>query len=424
MALQQIDRDTVQPNGKRGAPGRTAMGIVNQNAVETEQRLAALEEGAPGVGSRLDALDSAVESAVEAASSGLAQEAEARVAGDAAIQHSMGVLAGEVESLHERMRGGSYFINGDFRFWHRWPSGAAVSMAGYRADRFIGNLSNVTGTLSRLDFGPGNKTGRYGVRIVIASPTGSHGANYSQKLEGVGTLSGQQVVLSIKCKASVAGKKFGVRIFQEFGTGGGASTLTSTEIGVFEFPSTMNVVEIPFVMPSIAGKVVGTSGTDCVWVVVDLIDTVGYGGQLQGQTGTYDFDYWKIEPGSVATEFELRPDAVELELCQRYCETLSMTGMVGVTFTTNGDTRSARPFKTKKRSNPSLTYTGYLFVIGFGGAGIFLNVDLGSLNFSANTDAVKLGGVGNITALQPHGGVVTWGDSGGGACVVLADSEL
>lgn len=63
----------------------------------------------------------------------------------------------------------------------------------------------------------------------------------------------------------------------------------------------------------------------------------------------------QVEPGEVATAFELRPAAVELMLCQRYYEkgfsTQEGHGTVG-----SGESHTER-FATPKRVAPTLTYT-------------------------------------------------------------------
>jgi len=70
----------------------------------------------------------------------------------------------------------------------------------------------------------------------------------------------------------------------------------------------------------VSGKIVGTDNNDNLHVLIDFADSSAYGGQLSGQVGTFDLDYWQIEVGEVATPLEIRPRAVEFALCQRFYE--------------------------------------------------------------------------------------------------------
>ncbi len=312
------------------------------------------------------------------------------------------------------------FINANFGIWQRATS--QVNMGGYCVDRHIGNRSNVTAPISRIDLGPANPTGRWGCRISVTATSGTHGCNFGQKIENVGTFSGQQVTLSLKAAADVAGKKLGVRVIQSFGAGGSATV--TTEVGVFTLANTHSVQSLSFVVPPISGKILGSDNNDCLWIILDFADSSAHGGQLSGQLGVYDLDYWQLEVGPNSTHLDERDPAVEFMICQRFYQITSMQGVTGVTFTTNGDTRCTRNLRVKMRATPSFGYTGSLDVIGQGPDGTFLNINLGTLSVSASSEIVAIGGVSNIVPLQAGGGVVTWGDNRANFCNIHTDAEL
>ena len=73
---------------------------------------------------------------------------------------------------------------------------------------------------------------------------------------------------------------------------------------------------------------------------VNCLDTVG---NIFAITGV------QLEKGSVASEFKVRPNQVELAMCQRYYE------IAGGTTTTANGTWFIRPFKVQKRVTPTIT---------------------------------------------------------------------
>lgn len=89
MALQQIDINTPQPNGKFGESTRSTNIKINANTAEIGQRLEALEGGSAGVGERLDEEVTARAAADLALGARLDGEAEARVAADSQLAASV-----------------------------------------------------------------------------------------------------------------------------------------------------------------------------------------------------------------------------------------------------------------------------------------------------------------------------------------------
>lgn len=71
-------------------------------------------------------------------------------------------------------------------------------------------------------------------------------------------------------------------------------------------------------------------------------------------SGTFSLP--QLELGSTATPFELRPEGVELELCQRYCLVLG-TNLVAMADFGGRYTRDMMLLPTTMRTTPSLSYT-------------------------------------------------------------------
>ena len=64
----------------------------------------------------------------------------------------------------------------------------------------------------------------------------------------------------------------------------------------------------------------------------------------------------QLEAGSFATPFERRPYTIERQLCERYYQTIYVTKVVAVIYTSNGDTRAdERTIPTPMRATPSIS---------------------------------------------------------------------
>lgn len=445
MALKHIDQDTLYPGGKRGLPGRPTIAIVNENTLETELRLQTLEGGTGGVSAALDALEQgqgALQSGLDAeelARTGADGELHARItaeqaarqAADNAEQEARQAADNALAARVDRIPGKNRFINGALGIWQRRFGGRVGVGAGslgaeaYFADRFSHSALGCTHDVQRVDI-TGNTpiaySARYAMVVTVSGATATSGAWMGQRIEGVRSLTGPATI-SFKGNGGTAGVKIGVRVIQQFGTGGSPAATVTTEAGVITLTAAAAQHSISLVIPSVINKTLGTNGNDNIYVVFDLCGT-GYGGALVGQNAQFGLSEFYIEPGNTATTAVWRPEAYELALCQRFCEPLELVNILGITFTTNGDTRCSRPFKVRKRANPSLTYSGTLNVIGVGAGGHVLNIALGALSLGADTDVLSISGVSNIGGLSPAGAVVTWGDNGVGRCIAIADAEF
>ncbi|MGB9101401.1 hypothetical protein KX724_01320 [Stenotrophomonas indicatrix] len=281
MSRRIIDLDSIQPNGKRGETQRPAFTKINENFAEVYDALAAVEK-----------LPETVDHAISG-----------------------------------RLPGRNLFINGGLQFWQRRTSGRVGSGSGtlgaetFFADRFSNSALSCSHDIQRVPY-----EGQLGYpedtrAILVCTVSGAvanSGAWMGQRIEGVRSASGA-VTISVWANSDVAGRKVGVRVIQDFGTGGTPSPQVSTEAGVLTLSTGASRQSLTVTLPSTKGKKLGTNGNDHIYVVFDLC-AGGYGGALAGQNGSFGFTQFQVEPGRNATNFDWRPPGVELALCQRYYE--------------------------------------------------------------------------------------------------------
>ena len=255
-------------------------------------------------------------------------------------------------------------INGNFDIWQRGPAGHVGNLAGpaqalYGPDRWMLSMpANSAAVWERLGFGPGegSNEGRFGLRVSRSGS--SDGMRISQPIEGVETGAGKWVTVSFYMRSSIH-HTCNVMLRQSFGVGG-----TDAGPGVSEQVAVTPVFKryvVTLNVPSIAGKT-RVPGRDFLELVFDS----------QG-AGAYNLDLISVqlETGAVATEFELRPFAQELMLCQRYYEkTFSyeiqpqhrithIGSLVSIVYHGQAGSSSQPlghwPFKVEKRATPSIT---------------------------------------------------------------------
>ncbi|WP_164117898.1 hypothetical protein [Stenotrophomonas maltophilia] len=268
MSRKIIDLDTVQANGKRGETQRPAFTKINANFAEIYDGLGNVESTLAGIAGRLT--------------------------------------------------GRNVLINGDFRFWQRGSSRTVVApLAVYVPDRYqIVCTGAGQVRVARKEFG----TPAFGVpgymSCDVSGATAATEAFCTQPVEGVQTLSGSKVTLSMQAWADSPGRKIGVRFIQSFGSGG--SPDMTVYAGVQELGTASSLRYFTADLPSIQGKAVGPNSK--LHVIVDFCTPAAYGGQLVAQSGSFSLTCMQLERGATPTEYELRPDSIELMLCQRYFE--------------------------------------------------------------------------------------------------------
>lgn len=282
MARKIIDLDSVQPNGKRGETQRPAFTKINENFAEVYDALVDV----------------------------------------AKIPETVD------DAITERVPGRNLLINGGLQFWQRRNSGRVGSGAGtlgaetFFADRFSNSALNCSQDIQRVVY-DGQQIGypddtRSILVCTVSGAIASSGSWMGQRIEGVRSAGGA-ITISVWANGDVAGRKVGVRVIQDFGTGGSPAAQTSTEAGVLTLTTGATRQSLTVTLPSTKGKRLGSNGNDHIYVVFDLC-AGGYGGALAGQNGSFGFTQFQVESGRAATRFDWRPPGVELGLCQRYYE--------------------------------------------------------------------------------------------------------
>ena len=206
-------------------------------------------------------------------------------------------------------------INGSFRLWQRGIS--FTSSNTYGADRWKHAYGDGAGTTSRQSFALGQTDvpgePRYYWRHDRTTAASATSTVIRQRIEGVRTISGITATWSFYGKCNLA-KSFNLFIFQNFGTGGSPSSMVVTGPTAFNCTTSWSRHQFTFNIPSLSGKTVGADGNDYVEIVL----------QESGSFSTFTLDLAQVqlEKGSVATPFQYRPVATELNLAQRYyCKT-------------------------------------------------------------------------------------------------------
>ncbi|WP_164272517.1 hypothetical protein [Stenotrophomonas sp. B1-1] len=364
MALQQIDINTPQPNGKFGESTRSANIKHNSNITEVGQRLEALEADSGGAGEAIDDLRLDLQQEVLDRQQADA-DAGARIDAEQAARQQLS------ESVWERLRSlaKNLLINADFDIWQRRTSGrvgvgpGSLGSEAYFADRFSASALNCNLDVSRGIVGAGVTSLPPRVTNAILYNVNSLGSNPAawsgQRIEDVRSAQGQ-VTLSMWLNGD-AGRKVGVRAIQQFGSGGSASV--TTEAGLIECPTTPTLVHITFTVPSTAGKTIGANSS--LYLVIDFCGG-GYGGQIASQSGAFAISEMQLEFGAAPTDFERTPEAVQLLNCQRYYQKSFPVGAVpgagvaggvmapGVAFSGTA-ARVSQRFRVDMRATPAVT---------------------------------------------------------------------
>ena len=240
-------------------------------------------------------------------------------------------------------------INGNFDFWQRGTASVTVSTAGtaysYLADKWAltcaGTASSNTLAQGVFTVGqstiPNNPVNFQAVTIGTLSSDTANGAVYlSQNIESVSTLEGKSVVISFWMFSSTAAP-VAVEVAQNFGAGGSPSATVYTPMNfvVNNVPSGSNKITLTtgwvkytatVAIPSISGKTVGTTPFTSslalnIWFSAGTAFNARTGTLGLGTAGyTFNIAQVQIEEGLYPTPFEVRPYALELSLCRRYCQ--------------------------------------------------------------------------------------------------------
>ena len=220
----------------------------------------------------------------------------------------LAALIGSQTALSNRNR----IINGEFQIWQR---GTSTTSDGYQtADRYQGSSQNGAATMSQQSFTIGQTDvpgePKYYYRHNQTTQATDYMPNIQHRIEGVRSLAGQRVTLSLYAKASksLALKTY---IFQHFGSGGSPSSGVVVENSptIATLTTSWQKVTYTFDVDSINGKTIGSNGDDYLAVYLQF---------PMSDTYSVDLALLQLEVGEQATPFEHRSFGDELIRCQRY----------------------------------------------------------------------------------------------------------
>lgn len=258
-------------------------------------------------------------------------------------------------------------INGDMRIDQR-NSGTAYTLGtngNYGGpDRFVTSWDGTlgAGTVQQLGFSNGNglfPDNKYYYRWnQTAGGSGNTVKFLQQRIEFVETLHNSSATFSFWARADSA-ISVTPDIVQVFGYGGTPSSPTTTAGSAISITTSWARYSVTFSVPTIVGKLKGTSGTDSVWVRLNMPPNSVFGFETTG---------WQLEKGSTVTDFDVRPYGTELALCQRYYwQKTSVNATVGVyrTTTTLENIQVSCPVTMRTTPTCSLpSLAGNIFVNG------------------------------------------------------------
>jgi len=320
---------TAADNSKIAAAASAAAALVSENAAS----VSATDAGEAAVAA-LVSEGNASASAIAAASSELSAtgSASAASASEIAAASSELVCDAYVQAAEDALSGvigvrKNHIINGNFDIWQE---GLSQTSNGYGSDDMWANVdygipkvhSRQSFTIGQTDV-PGNP--KYYSRTVVTSVAGQYYfCGKLQRVEDVTKLSGKTVTLSFYAKVD-SPKNIAIEFIQHFGTGGTPSTaVESIGTTTFALTTAWQKFTVTVTLPSVSGKILGTDANNHLEARLWFDAGSSFNSRtnsLGQQSGTFDIAQVQLEEGSVATNFEFRPPAIEELLCRRYYRT-------------------------------------------------------------------------------------------------------
>src|SRR4029077_13797874 len=151
----------------------------------------------------------------------------------------------------------------------------------------------------------GTDAGWY-MRSTVAGQAAAGDFAYTAAIiENVRTLAGRTVTLSFVASSLTAGTKVAVEVIQVFGASGSPVWIAS--FGAVTLTTTLTRYSVTFVVPSVAGKTLGTDGKDNLQMVLWTSAGDTYASRASNigiQNASVDITDIQLELGPVATPFE------------------------------------------------------------------------------------------------------------------------
>lgn len=239
---------------------------------------------------------------------------------------------------------------------------------GYTLDRWKLGFGSDTDSVQRIALGDadraaiGDEAATYALQNTFTGNAAAGAYSFLvQCIEDVRRLAGKTVTVSFWANASVA-LKLGVSIDQFFGSGGSPSAQVNGNGTAVTLTTAEQRYSVTIVIPSIAGKTLGTNGDS--WTQVNFWFSCGAtnavrAGSIGIQSGTINLWGVQLEIGSVATPLAKREYAEELRLCQRYYQ----VGHVGQSIGGNSwqagwGNQHILPLPVPMRAQPAIAVSG------------------------------------------------------------------
>lgn len=240
-------------------------------------------------------------------------------------------------------------MNSNFSIWQRGITSGTIadSTTVFLADRWFdtyvkdgGTLPTLTRTREILTSGDIPNAYYYSRLTTNGAGTSlgtSSRGGYFQRIEnGTRNLCGasKTITLSFWARSSIASKRIGFFLLQNYGTGGSPTTNETINGTNWTLTSTWTKYTHTFTTNTLVGKTFGTADDDYIglqsyyiWGTNGYDDMVGATtAETFGGSGTIDIAQVQVCAGDVALPFEPKSDAEEKRDCQRYC--LDLTGGV------------------------------------------------------------------------------------------------
>lgn len=325
-AIAALETWRAAPTVPTAAPGTNSMTAASTAFVQAA--IAALINAAPGTLDTLGELAAALgdDSNFAATVSGaLAQ----RLRVDAA-QGLTDAQKGQARANMSVSQIRNYLINGNLDFWSYALSRViAAGGSGMIADRFlITNNTNQPVTVARqlpvnMADVPGNPASKLRMQFAAAPTTGT--LIVEQRIENVGTLSGQSASARAYVTGPVGSDALSCTMVQNFGTGGSPSSPVTVAAAALNISTIYSAItserRAQFApLPSISGKSIGTNGKDYLALRWTLTPR---------QAGNYDVTRLSLVSGDASYEADpfpfIAPEAERARI-ERFCERSYPTG--------------------------------------------------------------------------------------------------
>ena len=216
-------------------------------------------------------------------------------------------------------------VNGSFDIWQRGTLFTLTTGTNYTADRFnyyhAGGAGTKRAELAYVN--PGEAPAERNIsNAIVLTRIGVSGEidndEFGQKIPGVDYGAGQAVSIGMYLWSDADEVIGSLVAEQRFGTGGTPSASTGTTYATnIQVTTTPTFYEFTAILPSIAGKTLGTNGDDhlAVFLEFNLNDDI-----LLYTTG------WQVNVGTAVLPFQRKSRGEELADCLLFFERLSVAG--------------------------------------------------------------------------------------------------